>query len=129
MRNDHELRREYVIDQAIAAGKFGENRRTFWRGEYDRNPAGTEQTLAALASVTEGTPAYPREILFPPTQRRHPPARRSSVAATVTSPTPQPAPVPPAAPASDEQVAGWTRELFPETAAAGARSRVTRAND
>ena len=63
MPSNHELRRDHVIGQAVAAGKFAESRSAHWQQEYDRDPARTEQVLAALASV-HPQPPYPRE-LFP----------------------------------------------------------------
>jgi hypothetical protein len=122
--DSYTLRKEHVLNEAIASGKFGEDRRGFWSQQYDRDPAGTERTLDALVSATEGQPPYPPE-LFPHlfSQRRHPQMRSASVAATV--PTPQP---PPSAEVVDEAVAGWTRQLFPETRAV-AGGRVVRCND
>jgi hypothetical protein len=122
--DNHALRREHVINEAIRAGKFSESRRAFWTAEYDRNPARTEQTLASLASGLDGEPPYPRE-LFPELSRRHSPhTRRTAVAASA------PPPPPPAAEIVDEEVARWSRELFPETVAAGAgRQRIVHCND
>lgn len=122
---DHELRREYVRDQAVAAGKFSRSRAAYWRGEYDRDPAGTERTIASLASALTPDPPYPRE-LFPELSR--PRTRRER--ATAPAPAAAAAVPPPPAPDVDEQVAAWSRELFPEAVAAGARPRrVTRAQD
>jgi hypothetical protein len=75
--------------------------------------------LAALVSAFP-EPPYPRE-LFPELARQRPYNRgRRAVAASAL-----PQPVPAATGAiTDEQVAAWTRSLFPETAAAG-RGRVT----
>lgn len=143
MPNNHELRREYVLDQAVAAGKFSRSRAAYWRGEYDRDPAGTEQTIASLASALTPDPPYPREILFPTRLSR----RRASSPAPATATAPAAAPAPPAAarevPSGDEagtgpgipgsgpspeDVAAWSARLFPETVHAGA-GRVTRAHD
>lgn len=118
MPSNHKLRRDYVLDQAIASGKFGPQRRAFWSTEYDRDPARTEQTLAALASATVDDPPYPQE-LFPELAR--PRSRRARTAAPPPSPSPE---------VVDVEVAAWTKQLFPETVAAGASSRrVTRCND
>ena len=121
--DSYTLRKEHVINEAITAGKFSESRRSFWSSEYDRDPAGTERTLAALVPATEGTPPYPPE-LFPHLQRRDPHARSASVAATA----PTPAPAPPPSEIADEDVQRWTRQLFPETRAA-ASGRIVRCND
>jgi hypothetical protein len=125
--DSYTLRKEHVINEAVRAGKFGESRREFWSSEYDRDPAGTERTLAALVPATAGTEPYPAD-LFPHLQRRHPQMRSATVAAT--------APITPAPPApaeiEDEDVARWSRQLFPEVAraAAGAgRRRVVKCND
>jgi hypothetical protein len=126
MPNNHELRREYVLDQAIASGKFGPARRAHWHRQYDLDPSGTEQVLASLASATVGEPPYPRELFPELSRQRSPRARKTAVAATAAPP----APTPPPQDALEAAVAAWTRELFPETAAAGAGPRrVTRCND
>src|SRR5947207_6772150 len=49
-------RRDAAITAAIASGKFSESRRAHWQAQYDRDPAGTEQTLAALASGLVAAP-------------------------------------------------------------------------
>ena len=119
MPSNHELRRDYVLDRAIASGKFGPQRRAFWSTQYDRDPARTEQTLAALVSATGDDPPYPEE-LFPELAR--PRSRRARPAA--------PPPPPPSPEVLDAEVTAWTKQLFPETVAAGASSRrVTRCND
>jgi hypothetical protein len=124
MPSDYELRREYVIGECVRAGKFSDARAPFWREQFDRDPAGTEQTLAALTPVLEGTPPYPRELFPQLSQRRHAHMRNGTVAATVPSP---PAP---AAEIADEDVSRWTTQLFPETrVAAGAGGRIVRCND
>lgn len=118
-----ETRREYVIDVAVAAGKFPEERRTHYRQMYNRDPVGTERVLAALGSVTVPAPLYPRE-LFPELSRPSTHVRASSQAdagATAASAPPaRPAPAPATGPLhseiTDEQVAQWSRRLFPETA-------------
>jgi hypothetical protein len=121
-------RRDRVLGEAIAAGKFGEHRRTFWTEQYDANPSQTEAVLAAMVSV-QPEPPYPQE-LFPELARRQQRPGRSRAAATPAPPAPAPghvrqsAPLPPAASGgvSDEQIAAWSRSLFPETASAsGAR--------
>ncbi len=126
MPSTHELRREYVLDRAIAAGKFGPARRAHWRGQYDRDPHGTEQVLAMLASATVGGPPYPHG-LFPELSRRRCPHARKTAAGTAVAAAP--APTPPPRDSFDAAVAAWTRELFPETAVGAARARVTRCND
>jgi hypothetical protein len=118
-------RRDYVLSEAIAAGKFGESRRAHWQGQYDRDPAGTEQVLAALVSV-HPEPPYPRS-LFPELDRRQQRPGRAHATATATAPPPPPTPAA-TGDISDEVVAGWSRSLFPETASASS-GRVTRAHD
>lgn len=143
--HDHAQRRDYLISEAIRAGKFTAARAQHYRQMYDRDPAGTEQLLAALAPAgtalaaagalaghpgPQAEPApYPRE-LFPELARhdRHAPVAPALAAVAA------PQPAPPARPAADpgvippEQVARWSAELFPETQAARG-GRVTRAND
>jgi hypothetical protein len=119
MPSNHELRREHVISECIRAGKFNKARAPFWEKEYDRDPAGTERTLTALVSVTEGAPPYPPELFPHLSQRRRPQVHSASVAATAPPPAP--------AEAGDEQVEAWTRQLFPETRAT--RGRIVRCND
>jgi hypothetical protein len=49
--NDRQYRRERIIEEAVAAGKFGEGRRQHYRNIYDADPAGAERLIALLASV------------------------------------------------------------------------------
>jgi hypothetical protein len=141
---DYALRRDYLVEQAVQAGKFPPERRGHWRTLYDRDPAGTETTLAALAPALVGvrTPSallagdspYPRE-LFPELVR----ADRRAVVTTQVAPAtaavahPRPAAPPPEASETElspELVSNWSHDMFPEAAASGAvRSRVSRAND
>jgi len=112
-------RRDAVISAAIAAGKFSEDRRSFWETHYDRDPAGTEATLAMLAPVLPVEP-YPRE-LFPELRRQPQPVAASALHGAATAyPTAQVTP---------EVVAVWSRDLFPETQQSSQQGRVTRAND
>lgn len=147
MSDNHALRRDYVIGEAVRAGKFSESRAAYWSAEYDRDPAGTEATIASLASLTEGPQPYPREILFPTRTRLSRQRAGSSALATATAPAAAPAPpaaakeVPsgdgtgtgpgiPGSGPSPEEVAEWSARLFPEAVAAGAGPRrVTRARD
>lgn len=135
MPSSQELRREYVLNAAVASGKFTEARRAHWSQQYDRDPAGTEATLAALASVTVGAAPYPRD-LFPELARqgRAASGRPSRIAPAATAARhPAPRPAPPAAESgvpSPEQVSAWSRALFPDAPAADAPfARVMRAND
>lgn len=123
MHSDYELRREHVINEAIASGKFGESRRAFWTQQYDADPAGTERTLASLVPALEESPPYPPELFPELSRRRRPPMRSASVASTAPPPPSQ------SVEATDADVTRWTRQLFPETAAAGAGGRVIRCND
>lgn len=81
-------RRDYVINEAVRAGKFTRARGKFWRRQYDRDPVGTEAALALMASPLDGPQPYPKE-LFPELSRMGrrgllPPTRRSPAAAAVT---------------------------------------------
>jgi hypothetical protein len=149
MPTDRELRRDHLIEQAVAAGKFPPSRREHWAREYDRDPAATEVTLAALApalvgvrsptALAAGDSPYPRE-LFPELARAD---RRAGQAAPVQAASDDqrsreglaPHSMLPAAEdgeteLSPELVGQWSRQMFPETVAAGAApSRVHRAND
>jgi hypothetical protein len=129
------IRREYLLDHAILAGKFPVQRRQHWQQRYDRDPVGTEQVLAALAPIVTGAQVspYPREM-FPeldrqPRRQRAGASAPSASAAHVSAA----APLPPTVAAGDdltpEVVAAWSRELFPEAAYAEIPRRVTRAND
>jgi hypothetical protein len=107
-------RREALLDNAIAVGKFPAHRRAFWAAKYDQDPAGTEAIINALhavgASLLGNAAAASTEL---PTQAQH------------VAPV---APAPPAASAdlSPDRVAGWSRELFPEAVAAGSKpGRIT----
>jgi hypothetical protein len=145
---DHSLRRDHLIGQAVQAGKFPPERRAHWQELYDRDPAGTEQTLAVLApglvgvqsptGFVAGESPYPRE-LFPELVRAD---RRAQQAVSAPQAAPPPAaavvhprPAAPPQEASDatlpsELVGQWSREMFPEVALkASANSRVSRAND
>jgi hypothetical protein len=133
-------RRDYLIGEAVAAGKFMAERAPFYRERYDRDPAGTEQVLAMLAPALAGVaglePApYPRE-LFPELDRR---ARRAAGVPATFAPaaTAPPAataaharPVTPAAESAltPEQVGAWSHELGFDRVEASV-GRVARAND
>lgn len=47
--NDHEYRRERVLDEAVAAGKFSADRVEHYRGRWNRDSEGTERLIASLA--------------------------------------------------------------------------------
>jgi|SRR5581483_7137257 len=142
-------RRDYVISEAIRAGKFTAARAKHWRKQYDRDPAGTEAAIAVLASPLDGPQPYPKELFPELSSRRRgssPVASPTSPAATAAAPTrvlsePQrvgSATPPPArseqpplstgtAEPSAEDVAGWSSALgFQNTPVAG---RVTKAAD
>jgi hypothetical protein len=138
-------RRDYVLDQAVAAGKFSAARRAHWQAQYDRDPFGTEQTLAVLASglASGGASAVPgfnsphTASLFPDLARARQPRRgRAAARVAATSPvraTQRQTATPSAEEATEltpEVVAAWSRQLFPDTASFGIRpGRVTRANN
>lgn len=126
MPSNYELRREYALDQALAAGKFTAARRAFWSQRYDADPAATAQVLAALAPAVAEQPPYPPE-LFPELARQQPrrrPATTALASAAAAAPPDRDFEL------SDEQVAAWSRQLFPDAALAGsAYRRITRAND
>lgn len=133
--HDQPFRREYVLDTAVAAGKFAESRRAHYRQMYDRDPAGTEQLLAALASVGSEKPPYPRE-LFPELARlpSFPPEEDADAGVVAMSrrqpPSSGHAPAPAAHASSGmeltpENVSRWSAELFPETAAGGQPGLIT----
>jgi hypothetical protein len=129
-----QIRRDYLIGQAVQAGKFTAARAPFYQEMYDRDPAGTEQILAmlgpALAGVRGLDPAeqqpYPRS-LFPELDRR---ARRQAAPPAIAGNAPEAAeharPVTPAAEVdlSPDQVGAWSHQLGFDTAAKA--GRVTR---
>jgi hypothetical protein len=129
------IRREYLLDHAILAGKFPVQRRQHWQQQYDRDPVGTEQVLAALAPIVTGggVSPYPREMF--PELDRQPRRQRAEARAPAATPAHVSAAAPPAptvAAGDDltpEVVAAWSRELFPEAAYAEIQRRVTHAND
>jgi hypothetical protein len=132
--HEHEHRREYVISEAVRAGKFSESRADHYRQMFDADPPGTERVLAALASALPGEHPYPPE-LFPELARSR--NRRSDVQAAShlpRAPLPQaPSPQPSTGAVgaeggvTSEQVAAWSRQLFPETR--GVSGRIVRCND
>jgi hypothetical protein len=125
MRSPHDNHRDRLLDEAIASGKFAEDRRPHYAAMYDRDPAGTEGWIAALVSVpTTGLAAasapYPRE-LFPELMR----AQGLEPVRGGLAPRTEMPHVRPAAPAAvvettPELVTQWTDQLFPEAAAARA---------
>lgn len=86
----HSLTRERLLDDAIASGKFGPERRSHYASLYDRDPLVAAATIGALAAATPVAQVVPHV---------HP------VPAAVTEATP-------------EQVQAWTDQLFPEARAA-----------
>ena len=136
MASEHDARRDKLLREAVAAGKFGPERWSFWAAEFDANPAQTEATLAVLAPAPTAPPPYPRELFpelaHPRSRQRHAPTPAVLAAgATVEQQTTSEPPLSDPAPAiSDEQVAEWSRALFPDAAPADAPyPRVARAND
>jgi hypothetical protein len=84
------VRREYVLAEAVRAGKFSAKRAAHWRKQYDRDPASTEAALAMLAPALDGPQPYPRD-LFPELAKKDRGsfrALRSSPAATAPAPAP-----------------------------------------
>jgi len=145
--------REYVLDKAMAAGKFPQARRSHYAALLDRDPEGTERLLdvmegfppqllgaavgaSTLPSGEQQTVTTWTRQLFPETRPQpvvmngelvgvgyaSPPAARTEPPAPTharTSPPPERAPEPPAAPAAagtfgPGDVDAWSRQLFPE---------------
>lgn len=88
----HSYTRERLIDQAIAAGKFSEERRSHYAAMYDRDPLAAAGTIGALA--------VPAVLVPGQVQHVHP------VSTVETSQ------------ATPEQVQVWCYQLFPEAEAA-----------
>jgi hypothetical protein len=123
-------RREYILDHAQNEGRIAAASRPHWAALYERDPGGTEATLAILAPTPIGTGVLGQgdpveatlaagraliggEHVSASTLASSPPVSTSSPAAGNTSLTP-------------EQVKAWTSDLFPETRASGARQgRIT----
>ena len=132
------VRRDYLLEQAVRAGKFPATRIPHYVAQYDRDPAGTEQLLASLTPVpTSGvlghsgdevdqTLAAGRALLGNRSRVASVPAAAAGepVQAQHLRPVEQPAS---AVELTPENVERWTRALFPETrAGAGAgRKRIT----
>ena len=132
--HEHEHRREYVISEAVRAGKFSESRADHYRQMFDADPPGTERVLAALASALPGEHPYPPE-LFPELARSRKLAQTRASSSSSSPPLPY-APSPPTVSLAEEgagggvtpeQVAAWSRQLFPETR--GVSGRIVRCND
>jgi hypothetical protein len=87
-RQLHEYTRDRFLTEAIVAGKFGEERRSYWEAQYDRDPLVTAATIGAMAA--------PAQVPAMAAQHVHPVARIE-------------------ADPGEEQVQAWTDQLFPET--------------
>jgi hypothetical protein len=144
--NERVQRRDRLIEQAVVDGRILGERRDHYRNAWDRDPFGTEQLLASLspgltpdvrAALFGQQDPNPElalaQTLFP--ELRQPrPLGHGGTPAPLAAATPAPAqtphrrPValpegaelsPPAAEPSltPEEVAAWSRALFPETVA------------
>jgi hypothetical protein len=103
-------RREAVLAEAVRVGKFLPHRVPHYRAMYDRDPAGTENLIAAIHALGPGV------------------LDSAAAAAGEPAQAPHVHPVVPAAEADldPQQVAAWSRALFPEAVAAGSRpDRIT----
>jgi hypothetical protein len=85
----HTYTRDRFLTEAIVAGKFGEDRRSYWEQQYDRDPLATAATIGAMAGFAQ-VPAMAVQHVHP----------------VLPVPTSEPA---------EEQVQAWTDSLFPET--------------
>jgi hypothetical protein len=123
----HEAKRQLILSQAIAEGKFPAERSGHWAAQFDKDPKGTERTIAMLAS-----PAPPGGIPLAPAFRE-----TYSDFGTRGGAQPALASSPPEGnrggryeDLTPEVVATWSRGLFPEIGRAAARSpRITRSYD
>jgi hypothetical protein len=97
--NDREYRRERIIDEAIAAGKFGAGRRQHYRQLWDADPRGAERLVASLEPVPE---VLAGEVNVPLGTGAPYPAPPFSRAEADIKP---------------EQIEEWSNALFPEAAA------------
>jgi hypothetical protein len=124
-------RREALLDQAVRAGKFPPQRRAHWSELYDRDPAGTERVLSVLASSAP-LPTMPAMPTPPPRITRTSVPRRPTYPEAAMVPVAASQPLPPGGTEiTPELVAGWSRQLFPATAAraSAGHSRIQRALD
>lgn len=135
MRDAHDNYRDRLLDQAIASGKFSEERRGHYAALFDADPEGTEHWIGALVSVpTAGLAAaalapYPRE-LFPELMRAQGKEPvRGGLAPRVETPHVRPAAPAEIAEATPELVTEWTDQLFPEAAAARVLERRVQATN
>jgi len=128
------VRRDYLIEQAVTAGKFPPERAAHYREQYDRDAAGTERLLASLAAIPMGvlghrdpveqTLAAGRALLGNRGGIASPPAAatREPVQAQHIRPVEQPTA---AVELTPENIERWTHDLFPETRATAAQGRIT----
>jgi hypothetical protein len=117
-------RRDAILTAAIAAGKFSEQRRPVWASNYDRDPAGTEATIALLAVPPHMAQPYPPQ-LFPELARQTRLARPTGLEERLVA-----ASADISAALSPELVAGWSAQLFPRPGAdTAADGHVIWAND
>jgi hypothetical protein len=134
--------REYLLDDAVRAGKFPSDRKHVYRDMFDRDPQGTLTLInslapgiepgvaAALDRLGERSP-YPRE-LFPELRRRPRAVLAAAITHAAEEPPSLPSPVAEAPlPVKSAPVAGWSEQLFPEVRRRKAKppSRVTRADE
>jgi hypothetical protein len=83
----HSYTRERLIDQAVAAGKFSEERRSHYAEMYDRDPLAAAATIGALAVPVRVPGQAPHVNPVVPVEANQ---------------------------ATSEQVQAWTDQLFPE---------------
>jgi hypothetical protein len=88
MSETHTHTRERLLDAAVAAGKFAEERRAHYRALYDRDPVVAAATIGVLTGFQRPTQDAAQHV--------NPVVREESSDATV------------------EQVQAWTDQLFPE---------------
>ena len=132
------VRRDYLLEQAVRAGKFPATRIPHYAARYDRDPAGTEQLLASLTPVpTSGVLGHSGDEVDRTLEAgRALLGNRGSVASVPAAAVREPVqaqhlrPVERTASSVEltpENVERWTRALFPETrAGAGTeRKRIT----
>jgi len=58
MGTEQTIKRDRVIDAAVAAGKFTAKRTGYWRDQWDKNPAGTERAIALMAGGLTDPPVH-----------------------------------------------------------------------
>jgi len=124
MRSRNPAERDRILDDAIRAGKFREDRRPMYAAMYDADPKGTAAIIAQMpglpAELREDPQGYDATFLSP--------VERDRITAAPSDGTSAPAAKPPAAkrsgtPAADaeEYPQGWLSPSERETIAAAQR--------